>query len=184
MSTMKLGEFLIQNRYIASKELEEALYLQKKYRKQKLGRLLVELENLSPKELNKALTDYFKLINLSSENLKVLELKGQVERANPRPEMKHLAQKHKALVLREDSHKVEFLRVKEVDDSLLSKAEELTGKDAFCHIIPKETFDFLSPVQLPAQRLIRTLKSSSLMPLQMMKGSAKTHPMPSSLKQP
>ena len=94
MSTMKLGEFLIQNRYIASKELEEALYLQKKYRKQKLGRLLVELESLSPKELNKALTDYFKLINLSSENLKVLELKEQVERANPRPEMEHLAQKN------------------------------------------------------------------------------------------
>ena len=49
---MRFGYFLIKNKYITSKELQEALSLQKRYRRQKLGRLLVELEYLNQKGLN------------------------------------------------------------------------------------------------------------------------------------
>ena len=79
------------------------------------------------------------------QKTKLLELKEQVEKSNPSLEIKQLAQKYKTIFLRENSYKIEFLKTKGVDDNLLSEVEALTGKDVFCHIIPKEIFNCLSP---------------------------------------
>lgn len=137
---MKFGDFLIQNEFVGQDAVNEALMVQKRLKRQKLGRLLVELGHLDKQSLNLALTRYFN----SSLDESALELRAIIDKAKPTPEILKLAKRYKALATKEDQYSIEFIRVDLIDDELLAQAEEATGKNASCFIISKDTFEYLN----------------------------------------
>lgn len=137
---MKFGQFLIQEKYVNREAVSDALMVQKRLKRQKLGRLLVELEYLKRDSLNLALTRY-----LNSKITKTaLELQSILAKTYPSPTTMALAKRYKAIVFKEDHKSVEFLKVDLVDDELLLETEGRTGKEAYCHIVSKETFEYLN----------------------------------------
>ncbi|WP_158246748.1 GspE/PulE family protein [Halobacteriovorax sp. DA5] len=137
---MKFGDFLIQNEFVGQNAVNEALMVQMRLKRQKLGRLLVELGHLDKPSLNLALTRYFN----PSLNESALELRAIMAKAKPTPEILKLAKRYKALATKEDQYSIEFIRVDLIDDDLLAQAEEATGKNASCFIVSKDTFEYLS----------------------------------------
>ena len=137
---MKFGDFLIQNEFVGQNAVNEALMIQKRLKRQKLGRLLVELGHLDKQSLNLALTRYFN----TTRNESALELKATVDKARATSKILKLTKDHKALAIKEDQHGIEFIRVGLIDDELLAQAEELTGKNASCFIVSKDTFEYLN----------------------------------------
>jgi hypothetical protein len=55
---MKFGNFLIDKGYVENHVLAEVLKIQSKHKKEKIGRLLVELGYLEQNKLNLALTQF------------------------------------------------------------------------------------------------------------------------------
>lgn len=136
---MKLGEFLIQNKKISLQELQEALQIQARLKKKKLGRLLVELGHLSQAHLNLMLCEYFK-----ARKTDVLAIQEMLREKQDFPdELKKFAQKHKALLIKPTEDKIVFLKVNFFDDALLESAEKLIHNDCYCWVVSHEEFSFL-----------------------------------------
>lgn len=136
---MKLGQFLIQEKKISQQELNEALEIQKKFKK-KLGRLLVELGFLNPLELNMHLVNYF---HAKKENIFLIKemMKDIVSLPNG---IKKLAQKHKAIIISCSNNKIIFVKADFFDDGLIEAIENMTGNRSLCWVITQEEFLFLA----------------------------------------
>ena len=137
---MKFGRYLITQNLISESDLKEVLEIQKKLKKKKLGRLLVELGTFDKQTLNSTLIDFFeaRITNLSKIQEKIRELPLLSE------ELRKLASNHKAIIINESKSKIEYLKANFFDDELLEKSETLSNKKSFCWVIGTEEFNFLS----------------------------------------
>ena len=136
---MKFGKFLIQEGLISIDALDDTLAVQKRLKKQKIGRLLIELGYLQKESLNLALTRYLN----PKLNKTALELQSIVAKTYPSSTTMMLAKRYKAIVFKEDHKSVQYLRVDLVDDELLLETEGRTQKESCCHLVSKEIFDYL-----------------------------------------
>ena len=139
---MKFGEYLIEKNYLGFKEIDEALQVQAKYRRQKLGRILLELNYLDQNALNVALTRY--LDNELPKN--ILKIQVELLKDIKSSQAQSIANKYGAIVFRENNFKIEYLVANLVDDELLANSEKITGKDASCWPLPQEIFNSLKGV--------------------------------------
>lgn len=136
---MKFGEFLVKENQVSQSDLNDTLEIQKKLKKKKIGRLLVDLGILDQGTLNRALTDYFK-----PQIKNVLELHQKIKGMTKiSEELKALAHFHKSIVFNETDSLIEFVRLETIDDKLLELAQNLTEKKALCWVVDKEEFNFL-----------------------------------------
>lgn len=136
---MKFGTFLVQENKVSQTDLEDVLEIQKKFKKKRIGRLLVDLGFLTQETLNRSLTDFFKPeIPNVHELYKKIKLMPALSQ-----ELKSLTHSHKAIVLNESEAKIEFIRMEIIDDKLLELTQSLTGKEAVCFVVDKEKFNFL-----------------------------------------
>lgn len=136
---MKFGEYLIQENKITKVELDDALEIQKKFKKKKMGRLLVDLGLLDHGTLNRVLTDYFR-----PQIQNVLELHQKIKgMTNLSDNLKALAHSHKSIVFNETENLIEFVRMEVIEDRLLEIAQTLTGKKTLCWVVNKEEFEFI-----------------------------------------
>lgn len=136
---MKFGTFLVQENKISQADLEDALEIQKKFKKKKIGRLLVDLGLVAQETLNRSLTDYFKP---EIKNVHELHQKIKLMPALSH-ELKSLAHSHKAIVFQDSETQSDFVRMGVIDDKLLELAQIMTGKKALCWVVDKESFNFL-----------------------------------------
>lgn len=137
------GKFLVEKGFIGQELVDEALKIQKKHKRQKLGRLLIDLEYLDQKNLDMALTSY-----LNPQITKdISELRLAIEKVNCADEINKLTRKYRSIVLFEDNTKIELLRTNVVNDELISALEAITGKEVHCWVCSKDTFDFLRQSQ-------------------------------------
>lgn len=136
---MKFGEFLIQGKKVSQENLEDALRIQNKFKKKRIGRLLVDLGLIDQITLNRTLTDYLRpeVENIHDLHQKVKSI------SNLSQELKSLAHSHKAIVSAETNSQIEFVRMELVDDKLLELAHDLTGKESKCFVVNKDEFNFL-----------------------------------------
>lgn len=136
---MKFGEYLLQKRIITDTALDEALEVQIKFKKKKLGRLLVELGLIDRKTLNSILFDF-----LQPKIDDVFQLQKKIENLKKiSTKLKKLAKEHKAIIVYEDSDCVEYLKSEFFDDDLLERSEALINKQAWCWTIGQDEFNFL-----------------------------------------
>jgi type II secretory ATPase GspE/PulE/Tfp pilus assembly ATPase PilB-like protein len=136
---MNFGTFLVQENKVTQTELNDALEIQKKFKKKKIGRLLVDLGFLTQETLNRSLTEFFK-----PEIKNIHEVYQKMKNGNHLSEgLKTLALSHKAIVLDESESKIEFIRLEVMDDRLLELTQSLTGKEVLCFVVDKEEFNFL-----------------------------------------
>jgi len=136
---MKFGEYLLDKNVISESNLSEALEVQKKLKKKKLGRLLVELGIIEKKTLNTTLFDFLKpKIN------DVFQLQNKMKNLSVISDgLKKLAKEHKAIIVYEDADRIEYLKPEFFDDELLERSERLTNKQALCWTIGQDEFNFL-----------------------------------------
>lgn len=136
---MKLGEFLVQENKVTQEDLNDALEIQKKFKKKKIGRLLVDLGLIDQGVLNRALTDF-----LRPQIKNILELHQKIK-SMPQvsDELKALAHSHKSIVFNETDSLIEFVRLEAIDDKLLELAHNLSRKKVQCWVVDKEEFTFL-----------------------------------------
>lgn len=136
---MKFGTFLVQENKVSQVDLEDALEIQKKFKKKKIGRLLVDLGFLTQETLNRSLTDFFKpeIQNVHElyQKIKLMPVLSQ--------ELKSLTHSHKAIVFQDSETQIDFVRMEVIDDKLLEFAQMTTGKKALCWVVDKENFNFL-----------------------------------------
>lgn len=136
---MNFGTFLVQENKISQADLLDALEIQKKFKKKKIGRLLVDLGLMNQEILNRGLTDFFK-----SEIKNVHELHEKIKSmASVSQELKSLSHAHKAIVFQESEDQIDFVRMEVIDDKLLELTQGMTGKKALCWVVDKESFNFL-----------------------------------------
>ena len=153
---MKFGECLVQWGYVKESQRDEALEIQCRHKRKKLGRILFELGYLDKKTLNLALTRFFdsrRPMNLN--DCSSLEMAHKIREASKSsPKLRRLAKEYKALLYRdeiEDGANVEYLRGETIDDDLLASTEELTQKEAYCWTISREEFELLNSLDVPSQ---------------------------------
>ncbi len=136
---MKFGTYLVQESKISQDDLADALEIQKKFKKKKIGRLLVDLGLITQETLNRGLTNFFK-----PEIKNVYGLHQEMKLMSSLPqELKSLAMSHKAIISQNSKNQIDFVRMELIDDKLLELAQTMTGKKALCWVVDKEGFNFL-----------------------------------------
>ena len=136
---MRLGEYLVHEEKISPTEANDALEIQKKFKK-KLGRLLVELGFLDAQELNQVLVNFF---NAKKED--VFQIKEMITGNQKAPSfLNNIAQKHKAFIISFTEKKIIFAKADFFDDSLIKKIEAQTGIQTLCWVVNQDEFRFLA----------------------------------------
>ena len=135
---MKFGEFLVEKGFVDKDQLNEALNIQT-VQKDKVGRILVQLDYLPKKELNKALVSFFyPYLKLEAKQIStaIANIVGQKV-------IQDTLKEFKAILYKETESTIELL-VRNYDDFLIEKIELLTQKEVMLWILSEETYSFLA----------------------------------------
>ena len=135
---MRFGEFLIKSNQVSESEVLEALDLQKKHQRKKIGRILVELEEISQESLNLSLQRYFR----DNQSSSLLEARKQSSTTGS-PDGRLISERFGWIIWFEDQGRIEFLSTK-FDDKDLEEAEKRIQKEITIRIVSKELFDSVS----------------------------------------
>ena len=140
------GHSLISKRLITPDQLEEALTLQK-FKKDKLGRLLVELGYLKESSLNRALKDYIKP-NASAKVMDLIQLKKSSRRVKKlSQEEESFLQSHQLELIKWERNEVVLISC-DYKDSVIKKAEKMFGRSVIPQIVKPKIFSLLNMERL------------------------------------
>lgn len=131
------GEFLLRKGLVTQDELNQALNVSK-FRKMKLGRLLVELGFITRKQLDSALIDYLQPFN--SE--KYQELKEKIDAVVMTPEQEKFVASMDVILCSLSSERVEGL-VRQFSDELAQRLELYFSRAVFLRVTDPYLLDIL-----------------------------------------
>lgn len=136
---MKFGESLIRQGYVTKKQISNALLIQPKYKKIKIGRLLVELGSITQQDLDRSLTLF--LGKKLTESL--VEIKAKKKKQNLSTKMLKIENDYNIFIKEEYNNSIEIVMCDIINDQLLKKIENLISKDISIFSVTKEKFKFL-----------------------------------------
>lgn len=134
---MTFGAFLIQKNKLSSEDIISALQVQK-FRKIKLGRLLVEMGKLSELDCNNALFEYF----YSKEQIAYESWKEKIKIVPIDKSLQELLKLNQLIPVHVNDHQIEVLG-KNLNDRILEELENTTQKEIKPVIIEEQLFDLL-----------------------------------------
>lgn len=137
---MKFGEFLVRNGVIDEHAVATALSIQR-FRKRRLGRLLMELELLSKEALDRALQTFFDC----SCKLPINEIEERMRELLPDHPFKELQAAYGVLPIGVSTSALEFVTRRFRDDAI-EEIESKFAKECRLYVLPVETMDYLQDV--------------------------------------
>ncbi|MBP6218551.1 MAG: Flp pilus assembly complex ATPase component TadA [Oligoflexales bacterium] len=132
------GQYILKKGYLCSQDLDRALLLAK-FRKKKIGRLLVELGFISKVQLDALLIGYLQPFNQG----KYEDLKKKTDEIHLSAEQTHFFDKLAAIPITLNANHVEVL-VREFKDEVAEQIEEYFGCSVTLHITEVQLFEILT----------------------------------------
>ncbi|MBT4761929.1 MAG: Flp pilus assembly complex ATPase component TadA [Bdellovibrionaceae bacterium] len=131
------GDYLVSKQTVTLNQLNEALRLQK-FKKSKIGRLLVELGYINQAQLDSALFDYIK----PKCNLKITELIELKKIVITPEDIKELLISNQSYVIKSTSKVVVFL-TKVFSDKFIQEAESLLSQKVILWVVEPDIFSLV-----------------------------------------
>ncbi len=133
------GEFIKTEEMISEEQLSVALKVQSRFKKKKLGRILVSLGYLSTEALNIGLSQY--LNAKTCHSAKSLQEMANKHRNGP---LSQFVDSDNYLVIDESSEEATLLFPETIDDEMIERVEIHSSKRVHAKIASREIFEFVA----------------------------------------